>query len=112
MVCRRNKSTKEKRIMVMLLALVRGASPTIFCVIFTTLLCAVESDAVAADWQFLPQVELGALANDNYRMNLPPQKESVFGFETDVQAQLRAVSDLTDFRFTPELRATYFPNRR
>src|SRR6266404_4072474 len=111
MICRRNNST-EKRIMVMVLALVRGSSPTIFCALAATLLCGVEGDAVAADWQFLPQVELGALANDNYRLNLPPQKESVFGLETDVQAQLRAVSDLTDFRFTPELRATYFPSSR
>jgi hypothetical protein len=64
----------------------------------------------AADWQFNPVVELGALSNDNYRLNSPGQRQSVNGLETDVQAQLRAVTDLTDFRFTPEVHATYFPD--
>lgn len=90
---------------------VRGISPVV-CALAAALSCAFAGDAVAADWQFNPQVELGALANDNYRMNLPPLEQSVFGAETDVQAQLRSLTDLTDFRFTPELRATYFPSGR
>jgi len=50
------------------------------------------------------------LANDNYRLNSPRQTQSIHGLETDVQAQLRAVTDLTDFRFTPEVHATYCPD--
>jgi hypothetical protein len=110
MTCWRNRSM-EKRIMGIGLAFVRGTSPTIFFVFAATLLCGLGSNAVAVDWQFNPQVELGALTNDNYRLNLPAQSQSVSGGETDVQAQLRAVSDLTDFRVTPELRATYFPGK-
>jgi hypothetical protein len=108
MGCWRNMSMK--RIMGFDLAFVGGASPTIFFLFTATVLSVLAGDAIAAEWQFNPQVELGALSNDNYRMNLPGESQAVNGLETDVQAQLRAVTDVTDFRFTPELRATYFPD--
>jgi hypothetical protein len=43
-------------------------------------------------------------------LNSPGQTQSVNGLETDVQAQLRAVTDPTDFWFTPEVHAAYFPD--
>jgi hypothetical protein len=70
----------------------------------------LAGDGNAADRQFNPVVELGALPNDNYRLNSPGKTQSVNGLETDVQAQLRAVTDRTDFRFTPQVHATHFPD--
>ncbi len=92
------------------MAFVTGKSPSISLLFTATLLSVLAGDAVAAEWQLNPVVELGALSNDNYRLNLPGESQSVNGLETDVQAQLRAVTDVTDFRFTPEVRATYFPD--
>jgi hypothetical protein len=43
-------------------------------------------------------------------LNLPGQRQWVNGLETDVQAQLRAVTDLTEFRLRPGVHATYFPD--
>jgi hypothetical protein len=68
----------------------------------------LAGDGNAADWKFNPVVDLGALSNDNYRLNSPGQTQSVNGLETDVQAQLRAVTHPTDYRFTPEVHAIYF----
>lgn len=92
------------------MAFVTGKSPSISLLFTATLLSVLAGDAVAAEWQLNPVVELGALSNDNYRLNLPGESQSVNGLETDLQAQLRAVTDVTDFRFTPEVHATYFPD--
>jgi hypothetical protein len=109
MGCRRNRSMK-KRIMGIGLAFVHGTLPTIFFLFAATLLCVLAGDGNAADWQFNPVVGLGALSNDNYRLNSPGQRQWVNGLETDMQAQLRAVTDLTEFRLRPGVHATYFPD--
>ena len=109
MWCWRNRSMK-KRIMGIGLAFVHGTLQTIFFLFAATLLCVLTGDGNAADRQFNPVIELGALSNDNYRLNSPGQTQSVNGLETEVQAQLRAVTDLTDFRITPGVHVTYFPD--
>src|SRR5277367_4620139 len=104
----RNRSMGKRTIGIGLV-FVHCGSPTTVLPFAAILLCGLGGAAVAADWQFNPQVELGALTNDNYRMNLPPDTQSVAGGETDVQAQFRALTDTSDLRITPEVRATYFP---
>lgn len=91
--------------------MVRIASP-IFCLFAAMLLCEWTGNAVAADWQFNPVVEVGAMSDDNYRLNVPGETQSVAGGEADVQAQVRAVTPVTDLKITPEVRATYFPDER
>jgi hypothetical protein len=75
-------------------------------------LCLIGTDAFADDWQFNPQIEVGGQASDNYRLNLPGAQQHVAGAFTDARLQLRSVNDLSDFRLTPGVHATLFPNSR
>lgn len=66
--------------------------------------------AYAAQWEFLPRVDVGALANDNYTLTPDSaEKVSVSGGWVDAALALRATTPLTEFTLTPQLSSTYLP---
>jgi len=69
------------------------------------------SSADALDWQFAPRIELGGVYNDNYLMStgVIPERE-VSGGRGALALDVTARGQLTETRFVPEIRATYFPD--
>lgn len=70
------------------------------------------SAAHAADWEVQPRLEAGYQWDDNYRLALPGSEIEVSGAMADAQLQIKSMSPLVEFTFTPRVRATYFPNDR
>jgi len=66
--------------------------------------------AHAADWEFNPKVEAGALYDDNYRLAPDGSEVDVSGALADVELEFKRVTPVTEFTFTPRARATYFPD--
>src|SRR5262245_14655000 len=67
--------------------------------------------AHALDWDFAPRIEVGGVYNDNYLMStgIPPERE-VSGGQGAAALDITARGQLTETRFVPELRATYYPD--
>jgi hypothetical protein len=76
------------------------------------MLALSPASAVAADWQFNPRVELGALADSNYRLLPSGAAESVAGGFADVVLQLRSLSPIDELLVTPAVHAIRFPSSR
>lgn len=71
------------------------------------------STASAADWQFDPFVEVGALVNDNYTLALnDPEIVEVTGGFADAALQVRAVSPRANWVFEPRVRSLLFPDEQ
>jgi hypothetical protein len=67
--------------------------------------------AAAADWQFDPKLEGGALYYDNYTLARPRDGEvGIEGLYADVDLGLRLVEPTTTWRISPRVRARYFPD--
>ena len=67
--------------------------------------------ATASDWEFNPTVEAGYLYDNNYRLTAPGTEIEVQGPMVDAAVELRALNPASEFRFTPRVRATYFPSQ-
>lgn len=65
-----------------------------------------------ADWELNPRVEAGYLINDNYRLSAPGHEIEVQGPLADAQLEMRARTPQSEFSFTPQVRATYFPDEQ
>jgi hypothetical protein len=68
--------------------------------------------ATAATWDFEPRLELGAVWDDNYRLDVQgaPQIQ-VGGAEADAQMGIRSVGPRSDLLITPRIHSTWFPNQ-
>jgi hypothetical protein len=66
---------------------------------------AARADAV---WEFTPKVEAGYLYDDNYRLTQPGTEIQVNGPLADVAFEMAALTETSQFTFTPRVRATYF----
>ena len=73
-----------------------------------TMLGALAVPAMAADWEMNPRLEGGYMYDDNYRLNSPGGEVSVSGPMVDAQVEWRALTQTSEFSFTPRVRATYF----
>jgi hypothetical protein len=74
-------------------------------------MCAAGGAADAADWSIDPRVTLNADYDDNNRLtNVPGEEIEVIGAEVDAQATFAAQTPRTDFRLTPRVRATFYPD--
>ena len=72
---------------------------------------ALSGAANAADWQFDPSLELGALIADNYTLaNSGAPSADVAGPLLDVSATLRGKSPRTEYLLEPRFRAAHFPD--
>jgi hypothetical protein len=68
--------------------------------------------AMAADWEMNPRLEAGYLYDDNYRLNSPGNELDVSGPLIDAQVEWRALTQTSEFSFTPRVRGTYFPDAK
>jgi hypothetical protein len=71
------------------------------------ILAAMPADA--ADWELNPRIEAGYLYDDNYRLTTPGTEIDVSGPLLDAEMEWRALTQTSEFSFTPRVRATYFP---
>ena len=69
---------------------------------------ALAAPAISADWELNPRLEGGYMYDDNYRLNAPGGEVSVSGPMVDAQVEWRALTQTSEFSFTPRVRATYF----
>jgi len=72
------------------------------------ILAAMPADA--ADWELNPRIEAGYLYDDNYRLTTPGSEIDVAGPLLDAEMEWRAITQISEFSFTPRVRATYFPD--
>ena len=81
-----------------------------FGVAALSLFC-VSPAAIAADWEVLPQISVGAYVNDNYTLApdtvVPVEVE---GAQIHAELGLRATTQLTEFSLTPRIESTIFPD--
>jgi hypothetical protein len=59
-----------------------------------------------------PRLEAGYLYDDNYRLSSPGNEIDVSGPLLDAQVEWRALTQTSEFRFTPRVRGTYFPDAK
>lgn len=88
-----------------------GVTSAVAAVALTVACGCSWSIASAADWEFVPRIEVGALTDDNY--NLAPvsnQQVDLAGGQIDAEFALRATSPLTEFTLAPQLISTFFPD--
>ena len=81
-----------------------------FGVAALSLIC-VSPAAIAADWELLPQISVGAYVNDNYTLapdTVDPVE--VEGALIHAELGLRATTQLTKFSLTPTIESTIFPD--
>ena len=71
-----------------------------------------SAGASAANWEFVPRLELGYEYNDNYRLDFPGNEIDVSGALLDATLPLRLVDPVNRFEIAPRIRATYFPDER
>ncbi len=64
----------------------------------------------AADWEISPKIQAGGLYDDNYRLAPEEAEIEVSGALADVQLEFQRATPVTEFTFTPRVRATYFPD--
>ncbi len=81
-----------------------------FGVAALSLIC-VSPAAIAADWEVLPEISVGAYVNDNYTLApdtvVPVEVE---GAQIHAELGLRATTQLTEFSLTPRIESTIFPD--
>lgn len=65
--------------------------------------------APAADWQFNPTVEVGAMSDNNLRLDHGGERVDVAGAFGSGRFELRATTPLAQFSITPRVEATHFP---
>jgi hypothetical protein len=68
----------------------------------------LAAPALAADWETNPRLEAGYMYDDNYRLNSPGNEITASGPVVDAQVEWRALTQTSEFSFTPRVRATYF----
>jgi hypothetical protein len=68
--------------------------------------------ARAANWEFVPRLELGYEYNDNYRLDFPGHEIDVSGALLDVTLPVNLVDPTTRLELGPRLRSTFFPDKR
>jgi hypothetical protein len=66
--------------------------------------------ASGADWQFNPKIEVGAEANDNYRLFPSGFEDRVYGVFTNAAFQIRYLGPTDDFSITPAVYGLYLPD--
>lgn len=67
--------------------------------------------ASAANWEFVPRIEVGAVTDDNYSLTpVSAEKVDLAGGQIDAELALRATSALTEFTLAPRLVSNYFPD--
>ena len=64
----------------------------------------------AADWEIAPKIQAGGLYDDNYRLAPEEAEIEVSGALADVQLEFQRATPVSEFTFTPRVRATYFPD--
>ncbi len=64
------------------------------------------------NWSFDPRVEVGAQADDNYRLLPDGFHDSVSGGYGDLRLDIHTVDPVDELRFSPGVRSTWFPNSR
>src|SRR4051812_24668831 len=67
---------------------------------------------MAADWEMNPRLEAGYLYDDNYRLGGPGNEIDVSGPMIDAQVEWRALTQTSEFSFTPRVSGTYFPDAK
>jgi len=77
---------------------------------FAMLLVSGTLTATAEDWQFNPRIEVGAEANDNYRLFPSEFADHVYGGFTNAAFEFRYLNSLDDFSVTPAVHAIYLPD--
>ena len=81
-----------------------------FGVAALSLFC-VSPAAIAADWEVLPEIAVGAYVNDNYTLApdtvVPVEVE---GAQIHAELGLHATTQLTEFSLTPTIESTIFPD--
>src|SRR5688572_31212127 len=81
-----------------------------FAIAALSLFC-VSPAAIAADWEVLPRVAVGAYVNDNYTLaqdTVDPVE--VEGAQIRAELGLRAATELSEFSLRPAIESTIFPN--
>jgi hypothetical protein len=73
-------------------------------------LAALGAPAMAAEWEMNPRIEAGYLYDNNYRLATEGGEIDVSGPMLDAQMEWRALTQTSEFTFTPRVRATYFPD--
>jgi len=71
---------------------------------------AGAAQVAAADWQFNPDVEVGAMSDSNLRLSETGNDVSVAGAFATARLEMLALTPLASFSFTPRAEATWFPD--
>jgi len=75
------------------------------------LACAgMALSAAAADWSVNPKVEVGGMSDTNLRLDEGDQKVDASGAFGNAELEFLSATPLSDFRFTPRIEATWFPD--
>lgn len=89
----------------------RGTTRRAVAVLALVIMACGMPAAHAANWEFLPVIDVGVFTDDNYTLNPTSQAQiDVVGAQINVELAWRATTPLSQFTLAPRLESTLIPD--